>query len=180
MSEAIQKTAPTPDPEEADTDEEFRALWTDTQEAITRFAGLAKAADETGKPDIATIYREVSGNILSLMQDLVESTGGALVSLEDEIEALPGGGDAEDSQLLPEDAEKYLQLFGQFTHLLDELEVVVPKGEDGDAQREIFATLRRMTDGMATFTREITIGGDGDEDEDEEPEDDDEPPSAEE
>jgi len=89
------------------------------------------------------------------------------VNIEDQLDDLPAGAGGE-SALLQEDADKYLQLFEQFLRLLDGLTGLVPAGVEGDAQREVFATLRRMTDGMAEYTKSIVIEDDED-DEDGDP-----------
>jgi hypothetical protein len=168
MPEAIQTTGPEEEPQEIDTDAEFKALYAESEEGVARLKKLAAVARETGKPDIAAVYDEMHGTVLSLVTDLIASTGGALVSLEDEV--AEGEAQHEDSQLLPDDAAKYLLLFEQYMKLLGELSSVIPSGSEGDAQREIFATLSRMTEGLAAFTREITIGGVADDELEEEEE----------
>lgn len=176
MPEPIQTTEPAPEDPEPDTQAEFHSLYTDADEGRARLETLAKAADTAGQPEIAKVYRELAGTAMTLMMDLAAATGGALVTLEDDmgdLERGAGGGAApEESGLLQEDADKYLQLFEQFTKLLDGLAPFVPVGAEGDQQREVFATLRRMTDGMSEFTRSIII----DDDEPEEPEDPEEEP----
>ncbi len=166
MPEAIQTTGPEEEEQEVDTDAEFQALLADSQEGTERLRARAALARESGKTDIADVYDEVRGTVMSLMSDFIASTAGAIVSLEDSVAAQ----ETEESQLLPEDAEKYLALFEQYMKLLGELSTIIPPGSEGDAQREVFATLSRMTEGLAAFTQEITIGA-ADPDEDEEPED---------
>ncbi len=157
--------------EPVDTESEFKSLWTDATEGAARFAALAKAA-EKAHPEIAKVYEEIGGTIMSLLVDLTAATGGALMNVEDEIDRLPaGGGGPEASSLLAEDAEKYLQLFAQYVRLFEGLEGVVPPGEDGDKQREVFATLRRMTEGMMEFTKSITISEEDDDDDDDDDDD---------
>jgi hypothetical protein len=161
--------------EDPDTDAEFKALYTDAIEGRDRFAALAKAADEAGKPDVANIYREIGGTVMTLFMDVAAASGNALVNIEDQIDGLPAGGATGGSGLLPEDAEKFLQLFDQYMRLLDGLTALVPAGSDGDAQREVFATLRRMTEGMVEYTKSIVLDEDPEDDdpeEDEDPEDD--------
>jgi len=170
MAEEIQTTVPEDGMDEIDTDAEFRALLTDSNEGAERLKGLAAAMRKSGHTDIADVYDEVRGTVMSLLSDFIASTAGAIVSLEDSVAEQA---EEEVSRLLPEDADKYLMLFVQFAKLLDELAGVIPAGSDGDAQREVFATMRRMTDGMAAFTQEITIGAGDDDDPDEEPNDDD-------
>jgi hypothetical protein len=175
MPEAIQTTGPEDEEQEVDTDAEFQALLADSQEGAERLKSRAAAARESGKTDIADVYDEVRGTVMSLMSDFIASTAGAIVSLEDSVAAQ----EVEESQLLPEDAAKYLTLFEQYAKLLDELAVVIPAGSEGDAQRDIFATLRRMTDGLAAFTQEITIAAAGDDEPEDEDEDDDAAPESE-
>jgi len=169
MAEAIQTTGPEEEEQETDTDAEFQALLADSNEGAERLKSRAAAAREAGKTELADMYDEMRGTVMSLLSDFIASTAGALLSLEDQV----AGQEDDVSQLLPEDAAKYLTLFVQFAKLLDELAGVIPAGSEGDAQREIFATLRRMTDGMAAFTQEITINAAGDEPEDEDDDDDD-------
>jgi len=168
MPEAIQTTGPEDEEQEVDTDAEFQALLADSQEGAERLKSRAAAARESGKTDIADVYDEVRGTVMSLMSDFIASTAGAIVSLEDSVAAQ----EVEESQLLPEDAAKYLLLFAQYEKLLSELELVIPAGSEGDLQREIFATLLRMTEGLKAFTLEITIGGDADEPDGEDDDDD--------
>ncbi len=168
----MQTTEPEGD-EDVDTEAEFRSLWTDADEGRARFESLAKAADTAGQGESAKIYREIAGTVMTLMADLAAATGGALSHVEAELDEMPLPGDAghDGSGLLPEDADKYLQLFDQYIRLLDGLGQVVPSGSDGDAQREIFATLRRLTEGMSDFTRSITLEPE-EEEEEEDPEND--------
>ena len=181
MSEpqAIQATNNEPEPE-ADTDQEFHAIHTDAIQSRERFELLAKEAEAAGKPEIAAVYREVSSEVLGLIAEMAMSTAGAIIAvedavdgLEDTVDALPGGGAPDDSSLLKEDADKYLSLFDQYLRLLEGLSNIVPKGSDGDEQRKIFATLKRLTEGMIEFTKSISPETD-DETETEDPEDDDE------
>jgi hypothetical protein len=165
--------------DEPDTESEFRTLYTDAGEGRDRFAALAKAAEDAGNADVAKVYREIGGTVMTLLMDLAAATAASLVNVEDRIDDLPGGGASGGSGLLQEDADKYLQLFEQFIRLLDGLTGVVPAGVDGDAQREVFATLRRMTEGMADFTKSIVIADEEeDEDDEEEDEDDEEEPDG--
>lgn len=175
MPEAIQTTGPEEEEQETDTDAEFQALLADSNEGAERLKNRAAALREAGKTDLADMYDEMRGTVMSLMSDFIASTAGALLSLEDQVVAP----DEDVSQLLPEDAAKYMTLFVQFAKLLDELAGVIPSGSEGDAQREIFATLRRMTDGMAAFTEEITINAAGDDPDDDDDENEDEDPAPE-
>jgi hypothetical protein len=172
MPESTEMQTTEPEGEDVDTEAEFRSLWTDADDGRARFEALAKGADTAGQPESAKIYREIAGTVMTLMADLAAATGGAISHVEAEIDEMPMPGDAghDGSGLLPEDADKYLQLFDQYIRLLDGLEQVVPSGTEGDAQREIFATLRRLTEGMSEFTRSITL--DEPEEEEEEPEND--------
>jgi hypothetical protein len=178
MPEPTQMQTTEPEGDDVDTEAEFRSLWTDADEGRARFESLAKAADTAGQADIAKVYREVAGTVMTLMADLAAATGGAISHVEAELDEMPAGGAADGSQLLPEDAEKYLQLFEQYIRLLDGLEQVVPSGTEGDTQREIFATLRRLTEGMSEFTRSITLLDDDDDDDDEPEDDPEETPDA--
>jgi hypothetical protein len=174
MSElqTIQQPPAMPEPEDPDTEEEFKALYTDATEGRDRFEVLAKAADAAGHPEIAKVYREVSGTVMGLLVDIVGASANALISVEDAIDALPGGGDG-GSSLTREDADKYIALFDQYLRLLDGLDSLVPAGPEGEKQHEVFATLRRLTSGMVEFTESIV---DGIADADADPDDDDEDP----
>jgi hypothetical protein len=159
--------------DEPDTESEFRTLYTDAADGRDRFVALAKAAEDAGNADVAKVYREIGGTVMTLFMDMAAASGGAFVNIEDQIDSLPTGGDDRGSGLLQEDADKYLQLFDQFLRLLDGLTGLVPAGVEGDAQREVFATLRRMTEGMTEYTKSIVI--EVDEDDEDEDEDDEEP-----
>lgn len=151
--------------DEPDTEAEFKSLWTDATEGRSRLSALSRAATESGHPEIAKVYDEISETVMGLLVDLTAATGAAIIAVEDDIDELPDPGDAtpDASTLLEEDAEKYLQLFDQYIRLLDGLEEVIPEGADGDKQRDVFATLRRMTEGMIEFTNSITDDDDDDE-----------------
>jgi hypothetical protein len=177
MPEATQQQLAVPPQQAAeddpDTEGEFKVLWADANDGRERLRALARAATEAGHQEIAKVYTEVAETVLGLLVDLTMTTGGAIMRAEDDIADLeeeqdekPGG---DGSSLLPEDADKYLQLFGQYIRLFDGLAEVIPPGADGDAQREVFATLRRMTEGMMEFTESIVTEPE-DDDEDEEPE----------
>jgi len=166
--QTIQQPTTSPEPEEPDTEEEFKALYTDATDGRDRFEALAKAADAAGNPEIAKVYREVSGTVIGLIVDLVAASASAIINVEDAVDALPGGGGG-GSMLVQEDADKYLALFDQYLRLLDGLDGIVPDGPDGAAQREVFATLRRLTTGMVEFTKSI-VDDDDDDDDDDDPE----------
>jgi hypothetical protein len=169
MPEATQQLAVPQDAgEDPDTESEFKSLWTDATEGRARLAALAKSATDAGHPEIAKVYDEISETVMGLLVDLTMATGGAIMNAESDIQDLeedvedlekdrPAGADASESALLPEDAEKYLQLFGQYMRLFDGLAEVIPAGPEGDQQRSVFATLRRMTEGMMEFTKSIII-----------------------
>jgi hypothetical protein len=161
-----------------DTESEFRSLYTDAADGRDRFVALAKAAEDAGNADVAKVYREIGGTVMTLFMDMAAASGGAFVNIEDQLDDLPAGGEGGVSGLLQEDADKYLQLFDQFIRLLDGLTGLVPAGVEGDAQREVFATLRRMTEGMADFTKSIVIEDDEDEDGDPANDEDDEDPDG--
>jgi hypothetical protein len=160
--------------DDPDTDAEFKSLYTDAMEGRDRFASLAKVADDAGHAEVAKVYREIGGAVMTLLMDMIAASGNALVNIETDLDDIPTGGAATESGLLADDAEKYLQLFDQYVRLLDGLTGLVPSGSEGDAQREVFATLRRMTEGMVEYTRSIIIEEeeDGAETEEEEPNED--------
>lgn len=156
----------TEDEDEADTDEEFRALYMDATDAQARFEELAKLQETNNRPELASVYREIGGTILSLISDMTMSTGGALSALEDTVEGLVTG-EATESILMPQDAKEYVDYFEQVLRLLDGLDKVVPAGAAGDDQRKIFGALRRMTTDRIEFTKAIAVKEDDDDPEDE-------------
>ena len=94
---------------ESDTEEEFRTLFTDAEDQQKRFKELAQKAEKDGKPELASLYREIDGTVLSLVRDVVASCGGAFKSneerlgeLEEDVEA--GGGIPNESFLVTDDA----------------------------------------------------------------------------
>lgn len=177
MSEiqTIQQPTTSPEPEEPDTEEEFKALYTDATDGRARFEAFAKAAEAAGNTEIAKVYREVGETVIALIADIVAASASAIINVEDAVDALPGAGGG-GSMLVQEDADKYLALFDQYLRLLDGLDGIVPDGPDGAAQREVFASLRRMTSGLIEFTKSIVGEPDDDDDDDDDDNDEDEDP----
>lgn len=147
-----------PQSEAADTDAEFRALFTDHRDGNKRLLERAQAAEAAGDLVGAKILREVAGTVMTLVGDLIAATGGALLDAEERIDDLEEDNPAPDSSsLLESDAKDYLALFDQYMKLLDQLEAIIPAGSDGEKQREIFETLRRLTKNRIEFTNDITV-----------------------
>lgn len=175
MADLIQPTpsaAPEATSDEADTESEFHNLFSDAKDGQDRFETLAKSAEAAGNVEIAKVYREMSATVLGLIADMAMSAGGALIAVEDAIDSMPDGDGPKESGLLREDADKYLALFDQYLRLLDGLGSIVPEGSEGDAQREVFATLRRLTVGMREYTTSIVLDDDDEDDDDDATEDD--------
>ena len=148
---------PDDDGGEADTAEEFQAHFIDAGDARARFEELAKVQDAQKRPELAALYREIGGTVISLLADVIASTGGALEALEEDVDAVQNeDGEATESVLLPKDAAEYVQYFEQVMRLLDGLDGIVPAGPSGDDQRKIFGALRRMTNDRLEFTKAIT------------------------
>ena len=150
----------TDDEEGSEIEEEFKTLFAESDEARERLQHLAENADKNAKPEIAAIYRELAGTVVSLISDLSLTTGQILVELEEDLAGVIGGQPTE-SVLLEEDGKLYVVYFEQMLRLFDDLGKLVPDSEDGEKQREIFRTLRRMTEERLEFTREIMVPGDG-------------------
>jgi hypothetical protein len=154
-------------------EEECRTLFTEVEEAKSRLGKLATAAEGNNLPNIAALYREMSGTVLSILSDLTATVGGGFADIEEDVERLytRGGGDEPtESVLLEEDGKRYVAYLEQVRRLLEELE----RQASGQAeQAEVFKTLLRLTDELLTFTKEITAEEDEDEPEageDDEPE----------
>ena len=155
------------DMNESDTDEEFRNLFADAVAQQKRFKELAQKAEKDGKGELAALYREMDGTVLSLVRDVVASTGGEFKSAEDRLGELEedvdngAAGFPTQSVLLAEDAKEYIAYFEQMERFITELSEVPGVADD---QKEIFNTLLRMTKDRLEFTKEI---GDLEEDDDE-------------
>jgi hypothetical protein len=151
---------------ESDTDEEFRNLFTDAEAQQKRFKELAQKAEKDGKGELASLYREIDGTVLSLLRDVVASVGGAFKSAEERLGELEedvdngAGGFQNNSFLLAEDAKEYIAYFEQMDRFITELSAVPGVADD---QKQIFDTLLRMTKDRLEFTKEI---GDLEEDDD--------------
>jgi hypothetical protein len=108
---------------------------------------------------------------MTLFADLTAASGGAIVNVEDDLDYLRRNTDGRTtSALLETDANQFLALFDQYLRLLDGLTSLVPPGSDGDAQRDIFATIRRMTVNMVEFTKSLIVTGEDEEEDEEEDE----------
>jgi hypothetical protein len=158
-------------------EEECRTLFTEVEEAKSRLGKLATAAEGNNLPNIAALYREMSGTVLSILSDLTATVGGGFADIEEDVERLyarSGDGEPTESVLLEEDGKRYVAYLEQVRRLLEELE----RQASGQAeQAEVFKTLLRLTDELLTFTKEITVE---EEDEDDEKEGEDDEPDADE
>jgi hypothetical protein len=143
---------------EPDTEDEFRTLFSDAEDQQKRFKELAQKAESDGKGELATLYREIDGTVLSLLRDVVASCGGAFKAAEDRLGELEedvdagAGGFPTNSFLLTEDAKEYIAYFEQIQRFLAELSAVAGVSEE---QKQIFETLQRMTKDRLDFTKEI-------------------------
>lgn len=152
-------------------EEECRTLFTEVEEAKSRLGKLATAAEGNNLPNIAALYREMSGTVLSILSDLTATVGGGFADIEEDVERLyarSGDGEPTESVLLEEDGKRYSAYLEQVKRLLEELS----RQAAGQAeQEEVFKTLLRMTDELLEFTKEITVEETEaeEEDEDEEP-----------
>jgi hypothetical protein len=146
------------DMNESDSDEEFRTLFADSEDQQRRFKDLAQKAEKDGKGELASLYREIDGTVLSLLRDVVASCGGAFKSCEERLGELEedvaegGGGIPNESFLITEDANEYVGYLEQIERLLTELSAV--EGTPAE-QKTIFDTLLRMTKDRLEFTKTI-------------------------
>jgi hypothetical protein len=133
-------------------EEECRVLFTEADEAKARLMGLAGKES----PELARLYREVAGTVVSLVSDLAATMGAGFAELGGEIDRLEAEqeGEVVESVLLDEDGKLYVAYFEQVLTLLDGLKDAVPAGSE---QAEALAALRRMTEERLEFTREIMV-----------------------
>ncbi len=154
----------------SDTEEELRTLFAEIVSQRHRLKGVAqKLGGEAGQ-----VLSEVDGTVLDLMQDFVAHCGAAFESVEERLSNLEedAAHNMTESFLLPEDAQQYIAYLEQIKRLLNEL-VAVPGAPE--EQKQVFATLLRMTDDRIEFTHAIALydaANDeaGDEQTDDEPE----------
>ncbi len=155
--------------EDPDTEEEFRALFMEAEEAQARLKALGLAEQQAGRPELGKIYQELAGTVVSLLGDFAATSGGAFRALEETVDGLADQVETDaptESVLLPEDAEDYQKYFAQMSELLTGLSKSL---SDGDAeQRTVIEALQRLTQDRIEFTKEITFTEE-DVDDDEEP-----------
>lgn len=72
------------------TEQEFRALYDRCEEESQRMKQLATSIQPSA-PQAAEAMRQVAGNVLPLLQEVIATCGGALQSLEDLAEEGPAG-----------------------------------------------------------------------------------------
>lgn len=171
MPEPVAEEVEADDGEGASLEDECRALFTETDQARQRLTTLANAIAAKGNAELAAVYREVSGTVLSLVSDLIATCGGGFADLEEDVERLYArreGEEPDESVLLEEDSKLYVAYFEQIQRLLEELTA----SSSDVAQKQIFETLSRMTTERLEFTKSITVTDDDDDgDDDEQPED---------
>jgi|SRR6185295_1677296 len=144
--------------EDPDTEEEFRALFMEAEEAQARLKALGLAEQQAGRPELGKIYQELAGTVVSLLGDFAATSGGAFRALEETVDGLADQVETDaptESVLLPEDAEDYQKYFAQMSELLTGLSKSL---SDGDAeQRTVIEALQRLTQDRIEFTKEITF-----------------------
>jgi hypothetical protein len=148
---------------EGDLEAELGVIYREATEGRERLLGAAKKLDEAN-PELAKIYREIAGTVLTLISDLAGTAGEALLQADEDIARLETRmeGAPTESALMPEDAAMYLAYLEQVDKLLEKLLESVP--EDAARQREPLEALRRMTAERVEFTKEIMIEEDEPED----------------
>jgi hypothetical protein len=161
-------TEPEPVTEEADDDSleaECRALFVEADEAKERLANIAKSVEAAGHPELATIYREISGTVLTLISDLTATCGGGFGDIVEDVERLYAQRDGEPSEsvLLEEDSKRYVEYFEAVLRIFRDL-----LGAASPEQREPLEALIRMSEERLEFTKEITVDEETDKDDDDE------------
>ena len=133
---------------------ECRFLFAEAKEAKERLAKLASTAAEAGHGEIAKLYREISGTVLTLFMDLTATCGSGFGEIGEEVEKIYAEqqGEVSESVLLKEDGARFVSYLEQVLRIARELEASAP-----EAQREGFTALVRMTTELITFTKEITL-----------------------
>lgn len=156
--------------DEADLEAELGVIYREATEARDRFMERAKKSEKEN-PDVAALYREMGGTVLTLISDLVSTAGEALLQADEDIERLFGrvDGTPTESALMPDDAEMFLAYLDQVKKLVEGLLASMPSDVPAE-QREALEALGRMTDERIEFTKEITAEDDEDTDEPDKPE----------
>lgn len=178
MSEQIERAQGRPDAEDGElsqTEGELQELYQACEVAKARLLKIALSA-EKASPSVAAIYREVSGEVLTLVGDLIRTSAGAFMAVEDRLDDIEDGVAPDISILQQDDADRYIDLLDQILRLLDGLDAVpMASGAEAEEQKTILATLRRMTTEMLEFTKEIRADDPAPDDDDD---NDDEAPDA--
>jgi hypothetical protein len=162
-----------------DTEQEFRQLYADAEEQKRRFLKLALAA-----PDAVTkqLYQELSGTVMSMITDLIASTGGALGDVERRVDAVEDQIEGAESFLTHEDGQHFLLYLEQVSGFLTSiLALAEPSADAGTAQeieklRALLELTRERIDFVHSITAEEPDPDDDDDDDDNEEEDEDEVP----
>ncbi len=141
---------------EEDLEAELGVIYREATEGRERLLATAKKLDES-QPELAKIYREIAGTVLTLISDLAGTAGEAILQADEDIARLDARieGAPTESALMPEDAAMYLAYLEQVDKLLDSLLESVP--EDAARQREPLEAMKRMTAERVEFTKEIMI-----------------------
>jgi hypothetical protein len=173
MSEAIKTTEAEGDDEESPA-AEFQTLYQETEKEKARIMKLATALKAEGKPELAAVYGEVAGTVMTLLLEVIAVSGGAIDAIDESLAELEEAGGAEGSQLLPEHAEKYITFCQVVIALCTELR----KQASGEGTEQLDKIVHGAEE-LITLTRALTLEDETDEDEDEdEDEDDEEKPKA--
>lgn len=142
---------PPPEPDDIDIDEVKSAI----SLAAKRYGTLAAQSEPV---DGRQVLNELALNVLPLLSDLaslVDRLEQHAMNVDDEIERLDAGGAPEpESQLLPEDAERYTTYLAALCEQYDEsLRVLDPESD----QAKAVTILKREAEDLITFTRDLTI-----------------------
>jgi len=140
------------DEEESETSLEFQTLFEEATGAQARLKKIGAAAKAEGNTERGAIYSEIAGTVLQLHTDLIAACGGAFEAFESRIEEIEES--IEGSRLTEEDAQRYLDLFGAYVRLIEELEKALPES-GADEQRTMFAELKKETEAMIEMTKDL-------------------------
>ena len=138
------------DGEAPDTAAEFRYLFMDAKEQEKRLKELAARVEQSGDAATASIYREIAGNVLTLLGDTIASAGHAIATLEMKVEALESD---RESFLTEEDAREYLTYFAAAKKIADDVLKAIP--DYATAEREAVEKFLKATDDRIDYTKGI-------------------------
>ena len=141
----VEQPQPDDDDDEGEltsTAEEFRAIFEGCEETGDRLKKLAMSLQPSA-PQAAEALRQVAGEVVPLISDLIAATGGALEAMEE-----GGGSEGDQEGLSDEDAVDFTRTFTANLKLISE----VREAAVSDEQREGLDALRSMNEEMMQRT----------------------------